>query len=455
MAQELIATVKKAMTTMAPDFRAMLPDHIAVDNFTRVAQTAIQLNPDLQKCAPRSLLAACTKAAEAGLVPDGEQGAIVAYNVKVSKRGEPDRWEKQAKFLPMYQGLRDLVARSGEVKQWKARLVYEGDYFDYVDGDEEHLIHKPAFEEDAPITHVYSIAYLANGEISRCVMRISDVEKIRRRSKGADSGPWSTDYGQMAIKTCFRRHYKMLPRAKDDMARQRMATAVAAYDDAEGAIDITPPTPATAPTLSLADRSAAALEKATELTAFQDDDEQPKQPEPPQAPKTTRKRKTPSERLAEAEGRAPAGNGQSAPAAVPQEPSRSSPPASEAKPSQSAPSATAAPASSDPLPHEYDDGPQWEPDNGQDERQPGEDEIDPEELEGEDPAEQAYRDGWYGRLAMKVRTAPSAIRGDDELVKCWQAGWDAANKTIDAGNPPKTPDQSEQMLDAMVSKVFI
>jgi recombination protein RecT len=42
-------------------------------------------------------------------------------------------------------------------------------------------------------------------------MAISEVESIRRRSRAGNSGPWQTDYAEMAKKTVLRRTLKLAP----------------------------------------------------------------------------------------------------------------------------------------------------------------------------------------------------------------------------------------------------
>ncbi len=62
------------------------------------------------------------------------------------------------------------------------------------------------------MTHVYSVVYLkdcANPSVD--VMSKREVDEIRQRSKTGKSGPWVTDYEEMAKKTVFRRHAKVLP----------------------------------------------------------------------------------------------------------------------------------------------------------------------------------------------------------------------------------------------------
>lgn len=462
--------VSNALQLMATEFRAVLPAHIEPAAFIRVAQTAIQMNPDLQQCTTRSLIASCTKLAEVGLQPDGESAALVAYNVKVSKRGEPDRWEKQAKAMPMVFGIRDLVRRSGQVKDWKVRLVRKGDLFRHIDGDVESLVHEPCYDDDAAITHVYSIAYLENGELSRHVMTIAAVDKIRLRSRSKDNGPWVTDYPEMVKKTCLRQHSKALPKAKDDIARARIMGSLKAIDEAEDVLQLESPHAQPVPQLSMHESARRRLAEATETHAF-DVEESPiseaeivhaPQQTAQAAPKAARKpRKTPAERLAEAEGRAPAapqGNGQKPAPAAAVETSVASSPNSGSGHSRSGSSAA-------PAEQPFDDGrdldferdlkhsqeAMGEARQAADDRFPGD--PDPEERAGEDPEELAYRDGWHARSTSKPRVPPRSLSTQDE-VKCWLDGWDAYNRTVDLGNAPQTRQASEAMLDHMVNRVF-
>lgn len=427
----VVQDVRATLDKMSGEFRAVLPDHIEPGALIRVAQTAMQLNPDLQACTRSSLLAACTKAAEAGLLPDGEQGALVAYNVKVGKGGD-ERWEKQAKFLPMVTGLRDLVRRSGVIKEWKVRVVYDGDEFDYVDGDEERLTHKPAFKAGAAIQLVYSIAYDMDGSVqSRCVMRIDQVEAIRRRSRSADRGPWVTDYEEMVKKTCLRRHYKSLPRAKDDLQRERMMGAVRSLDDAEGVIDVQPTAVYDAPRLSHVDLARQRMANAIETSAYDDAPAAPAVEQPKRAP---RKRRTADERLADAEGRAPA-NPPAAPAAAAQQ--------------------TRAPASSEPdhAPHSPSSAPHAESPGYPADEEPQHTRTLDDDGSSDEPEVEAYKDGWRARFTGKTRVPPRSIATQDE-VQAFFAGYDAAQRTVESGDAPTNADDSESLLSRMIDRHF-
>jgi recombination protein RecT len=429
MGQELtiVQSVRQTLDRMQPELRAVLPAHIEAPAFTRVAQTAIQMNPDLQQCTTRSLVAACTRLAEIGLQPDGIDAAIVAYNVKVSKRGEPDRWEKQAKAMPMVAGIRDLVRRSGMVREWKVRLVYSQDHFRHIDGDVEMLEHIPEYADGDRVAKVYSIAYDNDGQVmSRHVMRIDAVEKIRRRSRSPDNGPWVTDTEEMIKKTCLRQHSKALPKAKDDLQRERFMGAIRALDDAEDtlALDRGPVSAALpAPAMSVQDAARRRLAEAVESSALDVEEEQPTAA--PAASKAARKRKTADERLAEANAGA---KPKEAPAAspAPQE-TVSQPPVDDARDLT--------------YEREMSENPAPEPEFGR------------EAADQDEPEVEAFRDGWRARSTSKTRVPPRTITQQD-VAQAWIAGYDALQKTIDIGNAPRDVDASEAMLSRMIDKQF-
>ena len=197
-----VQEVRTAIEKMAPSFKAALPAHISVDRFVRVTLTAVQTNPQLLEADRRTLFAAATKAAQMGLLPDGREGAIVTF-------------KNQAQWMPMTAGIMKLVRNSGEISTWSVQAVYENDNFEFALGDEEHITHKPALASRGKLIAVYSIVTMKDGEKSREVMSVEDVEAIRKRSRSANAGPWVTDFAEMAKKTVVRRHSKRLPLSTD------------------------------------------------------------------------------------------------------------------------------------------------------------------------------------------------------------------------------------------------
>ena len=198
----VVDQVRNQLTAMQPQFAAALPKHVDPARFVRVVMTAVQMTPSLLEADRRTLFASAMRASQMGLLPDGREGAIVTF-------------KNQAQFMPMVAGIMKLVRNSGEISTWSVQAVYENDQFDFCLGDEEHITHKPALNNRGKQIAVYSIVTMKDGEKSREVMSVEDVNAIRARSRSGNSGPWVTDYSEMSKKTVIRRHAKRLPLSTD------------------------------------------------------------------------------------------------------------------------------------------------------------------------------------------------------------------------------------------------
>jgi recombinational DNA repair protein RecT len=97
------------------------------------------------------------------------------------------------------------------VKSITARVAYAGDQFEVRLGTDEGITHIPALTGRGDAIAVYAIATLDTGAQAFDFMAVEDVEKIRTRSKSGNSGPWRTDWEEMARKTVVRRLCKYLP----------------------------------------------------------------------------------------------------------------------------------------------------------------------------------------------------------------------------------------------------
>lgn len=209
----VIDEVRGAITKMEPQFRMVLPSHISPEKFQRVALTAIQNTPDLLAADRRSLYAACMKAAQDGLVPDGREAALVTFNVK-QKDGT---WLKLVQFMPMVAGILKKVRQSGELTTIHAAVVYSQDKFRYwVDTNGQHIEHEPMlFGERGMPMGVYAMAKTKDGGVFIQPLSLTDIEKIRAVSRSKDSGPWNTWWDEMAKKSAIRRLAKYLPQSTD------------------------------------------------------------------------------------------------------------------------------------------------------------------------------------------------------------------------------------------------
>lgn len=214
-----------------------LPRHMNPERFARIALTATYKNPKLLNCTQESLLNCLLELSAIGLEPDGRRAHLIPF-------------KDQCTLLIDYKGIAELVRRNGDVAYIHCDVVGENDHFDYRFGTGGKLEHIPSTGERGRIFCAYSFIRLKDGTEEYDVMATEDIERIRKRSKAANDGPWVTDWNEMAKKTVFRRHSKTLPLSpemrdvieKDDEALTEQERFAAAKPASVAAM----PTPRTA-----------------------------------------------------------------------------------------------------------------------------------------------------------------------------------------------------------------
>lgn len=182
----------------------------------------VKKSPYLQKCSTESILTSMVNLARVGLTlnPISKYAALIPrYNNGTGKL--------ECVLDPMYQGLTKLLTDSGAVTSIQARVVYEGDKFEFDYGDPDGMVHTPHFLISQPkgkIRAVYSKAKLKDGSIHLEMMGFDEVMAIRDRSesykayveKKIKTCIWVTDEGEMCRKTVIKRHYKYLPKSHEN-----------------------------------------------------------------------------------------------------------------------------------------------------------------------------------------------------------------------------------------------
>lgn len=188
---------------MKQQFSQSLPKHLTPERFVRVALTAITRTPKLADCDQASFFQALFSLSQYGLEPDGRRAHLIPFENR--KRGVTE-----VQLIIDYKGLAELVMRSGLVSNLHADVVCENDDFEYDKGFITR--HRIDFRADRGKPYaVYCVCRFKDGTEKCDVMTLAEVEKIRQRSKANDSGPWVTDFNEMAKKTVFRRLSKWLP----------------------------------------------------------------------------------------------------------------------------------------------------------------------------------------------------------------------------------------------------
>lgn len=207
-------TIKDYIRSMEGEIAKALPSVITPERFTRITLSALSTNPKLAECTPASFLGAMMTAAQLGVEPNTPLGQayLIPYH-----NGKKRCMETQ--FQLGYKGLIDLAYRSGEVSIIQAQTVYSNDKFSYAFGLEPKLDHIPALSDRGEAIAFYAMFRTKDGGYGFEVMSIDDVRAHAQKfSKSFGSGPWQTNFEEMAKKTVLKKVLKYAP-LKSDFVR--------------------------------------------------------------------------------------------------------------------------------------------------------------------------------------------------------------------------------------------
>ena len=185
-----------------------LPKHFNVDRYVRVCLTALTRVPKLAQCTPESVLKCMMTCSELGLEPDGRRAHLIPY-------------KQECTLIVDYKGLVELAMNSGTVSSIFAEKVCDKDVFTWDTGEIKHEIN---WRQDRGEPYAYyCIVRFRDGGKHTEVMTKADVDRIRARSMARNSGPWVTDFDEMAKKTVFRRAskwVKLSPEVQDALEKE-------------------------------------------------------------------------------------------------------------------------------------------------------------------------------------------------------------------------------------------
>ena len=214
---DLLKSKEPAMRSIAASF--MRPERLV-----KITLACVSRTPALQNCTQESIIRSAMQSAELGLEPGSALGE--SYLVP---------FKEQCQLIIGYRGLISLAYRSGHILSIQSKEVYAGEEFEFELGLEPKLRHIPGSGPRDPktITHVYCVVRLKDGGVVSDCMTREEVERIRGRSRAGSSGPWVTDFAEMAKKTVCRRALKYCPMSIE------MSKAISADDTADTGTDYT------------------------------------------------------------------------------------------------------------------------------------------------------------------------------------------------------------------------
>jgi len=199
----------------------LLPDNLKgqAERFVKIAMLTFERRAELKDCTSSSFLKCVFEAAQYGFAVDGRLFHAVKRNRNAGTHSEPN-WISEASCMPDYKGLIAVAKRSGSILECEARVVGNGDEFSlwFQDG-QTHMTHKPdlrtTVRADA-FQGVYCRLWLGGTPGWVCeYMTADEIRGISGRSeamkprKGKEpTGPWVTDFFEMAKKTVLKRALK-------------------------------------------------------------------------------------------------------------------------------------------------------------------------------------------------------------------------------------------------------
>lgn len=158
-------------------------------------------------------------------IAEKDRSSMIAAVTNVSAIGiSLNPAKKQAYLVPRggkvcldisYMGLLDLAIASGSIQWGQAEVVCEEDTFS-LRGFDKAPMHDfaPFSKTRGAVVGVYVVVKTASGDYLTDTMTIAEVLAIKARSETGkkDTGPWKTDFNEMAKKTVIKRAYKTWPK---------------------------------------------------------------------------------------------------------------------------------------------------------------------------------------------------------------------------------------------------
>lgn len=205
--------VSKLLNSYQEQIAKALPKFMSPKVFIQAVMTFMMKKPELMECTPHSLISCVLTSCHLGLIFDDFLGEAYLISFNNTKKRV-----KEAQFIPGYRGLVTLARRSGQVKSVKAVLVYKQDFFEWEEGLEDKLVHRPQDEKkDEDMVYGYAIIKYINGGYEFNVMTRAEILAIRDESKNykfaekKEKTVWATYFPAMCKKTVLRQLMKLAP----------------------------------------------------------------------------------------------------------------------------------------------------------------------------------------------------------------------------------------------------
>jgi recombination protein RecT len=213
-------SLRSLIEESAKELGRALPEHLNPERLVRIALTSLRLNPELSKCTQESFLGALFTAAQIGIEPIGGRAYLIPFNNNRKKADGSWHSIKECQFILGYRGITELFYRHSKAIKLEWGIVREGDDFDFAQGTEPFIRHRPKLNNKANPIAYYVIATLNGGAKISHIMGAEECldhglkhsKTVDKKTGGfRDGTPWATDPESMSLKTCLIQLAKLLP----------------------------------------------------------------------------------------------------------------------------------------------------------------------------------------------------------------------------------------------------
>lgn len=211
-------------------FALVAGKHFNPDRLVKLAHGALARQPALAECTGASILVALMRCAELDLEPDS---ALPQNRMWLVPRNNKKTGQKECTYIIDYRAQLQLARQTELVASVIATEVRQNDRFTLHYDAEGTSITKFEFEpggeggvfaKRGEVIGYFAAARLEGGEVQLAAMSTQDAEAFRDRRaptyNGKVVGPWKDDFDAMAIKTCLRKLWNLLPAGKSEAARE-------------------------------------------------------------------------------------------------------------------------------------------------------------------------------------------------------------------------------------------
>lgn len=239
-------TLADLIASRRESFAQVAAKNFDPDRLVKLAQAALSRNPKLAECTPASVLLCLMKCAELGLEPDS---ALPQRRMWLVPRWNSKLRGMEATYQLDYRAQLQLARDTGMVSSIVASEVRERDEWSYelspAGASMTTFSFKPkVFGDRGQVVGYFAAARLSGGEVQVVAMSRGDIERFRDRfaqktKDGNILGPWASDMDAMALKTCLRRLWNLLPAGASQEA-QKVQAAIAGEEDQPEVEIVTP-----------------------------------------------------------------------------------------------------------------------------------------------------------------------------------------------------------------------